>query len=74
MSKSNLRNGRKPKYGYARDIFGRVQQRDVFADDRFNDFEQSQRLQSNTMTTRTMMQTMTMTGLIRHGSNELKTI
>jgi hypothetical protein len=47
MSKSNLRNGRKPKYGYARDIFGRVQHRDVFADDRFNDFEQSQRLQSN---------------------------
>ena len=47
MSKYNLRNGRKPKYGYARDIFGRVQQRDIFDDDKFNDFAQSQRQQSN---------------------------
>ncbi len=27
---------RKPKYGYARDIFGRVQERDSFKDGEYN--------------------------------------
>lgn len=34
--------GRKPKYGYARDYFGRVQKRDLFNEDRENEFEQAQ--------------------------------
>lgn len=34
---------RKPKYGYARDIFGRVQERDSYKDGEFrvNDYGQS---------------------------------
>lgn len=34
---------RKPKYGYARDIFGRIQERDSFKDGEYhvNDYGQS---------------------------------
>lgn len=38
---------KKPKYGYARDYFGRVQKRDLYDEDRENEFAQSQRAQSN---------------------------
>lgn len=39
--------GKKPKYGYARDYYGRVQSRDLYDEDRRNEFAQSQRAQSN---------------------------
>lgn len=39
--------GKKPKYGYARDYFGRVQTRDLYDEDRENEFAQSQRAESN---------------------------
>ena len=38
--------GRAPKYGYARDYFGRVQERDRLDEDRRNEFAQRQRQQS----------------------------
>lgn len=38
---------RKPKYGYARDKFGQIQERDHFDEDRWNEFKQAQRRQSN---------------------------
>lgn len=38
--------GRRPKYGYARDYFGRVQERDVLNEERNNEFKQSQKQQS----------------------------
>lgn len=42
------RNGpsRPPKYGYARDYFGRVQERNSFNEDKKNEFKQSQKSQS----------------------------
>lgn len=33
---------RKPKYGYARDIFGRVQERDCYNEDLRNEFRAAQ--------------------------------
>lgn len=39
--------GKRPKYGYARDYFGRVQERDVLNEERNNEFKQSQKQQSN---------------------------
>lgn len=38
---------RNPKYGYARDRFGRVQERDSFNEDLRNEFENAQRHQNN---------------------------
>ena len=38
---------RNPKYGYARDRFGRVQERDCFNEDLRNEFENAQRHQNN---------------------------
>ena len=38
---------RKPKYGYARDRYGRVQERDSFNEERRNEFHQSQHHQKN---------------------------
>lgn len=38
---------RKPKYGYARDRFGRVQERDSLNEERKNEFKQAQRNQSS---------------------------
>lgn len=38
---------RKPKYGYARDRYGRIQERDHLDEDRRNEFKQAQRRQSN---------------------------
>ena len=42
------RNGpsRPPKYGYARDYFGRVQERDSFNEEKKNEFKQAQNKQS----------------------------
>lgn len=41
------RTGRTPQYGYARDIFGRVKERDHYDEDKRNEFKQAQRRQSN---------------------------
>ncbi len=46
-SNTSPRGGRKPKYGYARDYFGRVQERDILDEERGNDFAQRQKRQSN---------------------------
>lgn len=39
--------GKPPKYGYARDYFGRVQKRDLLNEEKKNEFKQSQKQQSN---------------------------
>lgn len=45
--RSLLGASRKPKYGYARDRYGRVQERDSFNEERKNEFKQSQKRQSS---------------------------
>ena len=45
-SSGKFGNSRHPVYGYARDRFGRVQERDSLNEDRKNEFRQSQALQS----------------------------
>lgn len=45
--RSLLGASRKPKYGYARDRYGRVQERDSFNEERKNEFKQSQKQQSS---------------------------
>lgn len=42
-----MANSRKPKYGYARDIYGRVQERDSLDEEWRNEFKQAQMRQSN---------------------------
>lgn len=42
-----LHKGRKPKYGYARDRFGRVQERDSFNEEKGNEFHQARNSQRN---------------------------
>lgn len=42
-----VRKGNKPKFAYARDRFGRIQERDHFNEERKNEFEQGRRKQSN---------------------------
>lgn len=39
--------GRKPKYGYARNIYGNIQERDSFNEDRYNEIYQAERRQEN---------------------------
>ena len=46
QGKSKSGFSRHPVYGYARDRFGRVQERDSFNEDRRNEFKQAQRRQS----------------------------
>ena len=45
--KSLFGASRKPQYGYARDRYGRVQERDSFNEERRNEFHQSQQHQKN---------------------------
>lgn len=45
--KSGRCASRHPQYGYARDRYGRVQERDSFNENRRNEFEQAQKYQSN---------------------------
>lgn len=45
-SSGNFANSRHPVYGYARDRYGRVQERDSLNEDRKNEFRQSQVFQS----------------------------
>lgn len=42
-----VHKGNKPKYAYARDIFGRIKEKDHFNEDRKNEFEQAKKKQSN---------------------------
>lgn len=46
VSSRKFGNSRHPVYGYARDRYGRVQERDSLNEDRKNEFRQSQSLQS----------------------------
>ena len=45
-SSKSPRGGHKPKYGYARDYFGRVQERDILDEERGNEFVQGKKRQS----------------------------
>lgn len=51
MAFTNKKSGwgasRHPKYGYARDRYGRAQERDSFNEEGRNEFGQAQRYQSN---------------------------
>lgn len=42
-----IRKGRTPQYGYARDRFGRIQERDSFNEDKRNEFYKSSKNQNN---------------------------
>lgn len=42
-----MENQRKPKYGYARDRYGRIQERDSLDEERRNEFRQAQKRQYN---------------------------